>query len=378
MTIRDPEVLEALRDQPELLALADAVTETQKVVRPSRRRALSRAGALAAVGAAVLVAVLLWPSGGGRNPILDRALAAIGGGPVLHLVVQVPAGQELVNLRTGQSIVPKVMLESWSDRELRHFHFIYRENGRILAEFSFPEDRPSDAQVASIDPAYAALWSGYREALATGKATIVGKGSIYGHEVYWLRFNAGSEVAVDRKTYKLVAFRSISGSGRQFDSRVLLARTEPYRSDTFNRKTAAPSPLSGTGSGSTGVAPASPGSSPKPWLQAGPTVAGLKYAGGGQMQTTTDGKTTIGFHLAYGPETSMRKSLTIDEEKTPSDRGEWRFPKGFIRLTVGEGSENNSHPYPIWTGYVIRDGVFVTITTAVSRAAVLEAARALK
>ena len=37
MTIRDPEVLEALRDEPELLAIADAVVETQPSARHSRR-----------------------------------------------------------------------------------------------------------------------------------------------------------------------------------------------------------------------------------------------------------------------------------------------------------------------------------------------------
>jgi hypothetical protein len=42
MSIRDPEVLEALREQPELLAIADAVTETQQLPRSSRRRVLSR------------------------------------------------------------------------------------------------------------------------------------------------------------------------------------------------------------------------------------------------------------------------------------------------------------------------------------------------
>jgi hypothetical protein len=164
MSIRDPEVLEALHDEPELLAIADAVEETQRL--PSRRRALSRSAVLVAVGAAALVAALLWPSGGGRNPILDRALAAIGNGPVLHLVSRAPTGQELVNLKTGRTTLPTFEFESWSDRSLRRFHFLIRENGRVVAELLYPQDRTRDMHVDAPDAAYAAFWSGYRRALS--------------------------------------------------------------------------------------------------------------------------------------------------------------------------------------------------------------------
>src|SRR4030095_6956640 len=101
--IRDQEVLEALRGQPELLSIADAVTETQQPPRASRRRVLTRSAAVVAVGAAVLIAVLLWPSGGKRNPILERALAAIGDGPVMHVVLQTPSGFQLVELSGGRA-----------------------------------------------------------------------------------------------------------------------------------------------------------------------------------------------------------------------------------------------------------------------------------
>jgi hypothetical protein len=53
MTIRDREVLEELRDDPELLAIADAVVETQRL----RRR--MPVGALTAVAAAAAVLLLL-------------------------------------------------------------------------------------------------------------------------------------------------------------------------------------------------------------------------------------------------------------------------------------------------------------------------------
>ena len=53
MTIRDREVLEELRDDPELLAIADALVETQRL----RRRA--PLGALTAVAVAAAVLFLL-------------------------------------------------------------------------------------------------------------------------------------------------------------------------------------------------------------------------------------------------------------------------------------------------------------------------------
>jgi hypothetical protein len=53
--IRDCEVLATLRDDPELLALADALVETQRIRRPFRPW---RAVTLVALGAALFLLVL--------------------------------------------------------------------------------------------------------------------------------------------------------------------------------------------------------------------------------------------------------------------------------------------------------------------------------
>jgi hypothetical protein len=387
MTIRDPEVLEALSEQPELLAIADAVAETQRLPRRPHRRAFARAAGIVALGAAVLITALLWPSGGKRNPILDRALAAIGDGPVLHLVVRVPTGQELVNLDTGETIAPAMEFESWSDRSLERFHFVIRENGRVVGEVLLPQDRTKDTRVfANDDAAYAALWSGYRDALRSGKAKIVREGTVDGRPVYWLSFESPrNEVAVDRRTYRPIVFRSISAGGRHTDTRVLLMRTEPFSSSDFERRTSAPNPLTGESHGSgVQVAPVAPSKPAKPWLTAGPSIAGLSRTAVHQTQTTSDSGTSNGFELVYGPEDDFgAKSLTIDETKRPDEPSEWKgIPKGFVRLSVGEGSagnsEGNQKQYTVWTGSLVLNGVYVTITTGVSRAALLEAARALR
>ena len=79
--MRDREVLEVLRDEPELLAIADAVSETERpsaLLSPVRWLA---AVALAAVALFALVLAAPWDRGGGGG-VLDRALAAIpAGGP---------------------------------------------------------------------------------------------------------------------------------------------------------------------------------------------------------------------------------------------------------------------------------------------------------
>ena len=56
MTIRDREVLEELRDEAELLAIADAVVETQRL---RRRMPVGALTAVAAVAAALFLLLIL-------------------------------------------------------------------------------------------------------------------------------------------------------------------------------------------------------------------------------------------------------------------------------------------------------------------------------
>jgi hypothetical protein len=72
----DEEVLALLADDPELLAIADAIAETQTPRRRVRPFGLAAAVAIAAVAAIAFVA---WPGGGSSGISGDRAYAAIGG-----------------------------------------------------------------------------------------------------------------------------------------------------------------------------------------------------------------------------------------------------------------------------------------------------------
>src|SRR5437016_3123671 len=98
MTLRDPEIVELLADKPELLALADAYADTQRSAKAKGlRRAAPRILAVASAAAAVVAAVVLSTGGGGDHGIVDRALAAIGNGQVLHLVTRSPTGTVIVD-----------------------------------------------------------------------------------------------------------------------------------------------------------------------------------------------------------------------------------------------------------------------------------------
>ena len=389
MTIRDDEVVELLRDEPELLALADAVAETQ--ARPRSTQAhwfATRAGGALAVAAVVLIAVLLWPGGGGRpQGVLGKALAALGDGPVLHLVVRQPVGAELVEIHGNRTIVPKYEMESWSDHDFKHSHTILRLNGRPLGEFILPDDlKGSHATVGAIDPAYAALWTGYREALENGSAKVEREGRLFGRPVYWLRFppaeqgRPGSLVAIDRQTYAPLAFRYETTPGRYVQIRVLLAQLEAYDAADFQRHTTAPNLFNGvtTSSGSASSGPVLPGTAGKPWVTAGPTVAGLRQTSVSPFTESSNGRTARGFELVYGSETGS-ESVRISELKRPPDRSEWKgIPRGFVRLSEGESSDSDNKTMPLWTGDLVVDGIFVTIETGVSRDALLAAARSLR
>ncbi|HSS80819.1 MAG TPA: hypothetical protein VLK24_06440 [Gaiellaceae bacterium] len=389
MTIRDEEVVELLHDEPELLAIADAVAETQARPRPTQARWFAtRAGGALAVAAVVLIAVLLWPGGGGRpHGVLGKALAALGDGPVLHLVVRQPVGAELVELNGTRTIVPQYEMESWSDHDFKHSHMILRLNGRPLGEFIVPDDlKGSHATVGPIDPAYAALWTGYREALENGSAKVEREDRLYGRPVYWLRFppseasRAGSLVAIDRRTYSPLAFRYESAPGRYLEIRVLLARLEAYDPADFTRRTNVPNLLNGvtTSSGSASSGPVLPGGTGKPWLTAGPTVAGLPQTSVSPFMESSSGRSAHGFDVVYGSETGSQ-SLRISELKRPPDRSEWKgIPRGFVRVSEGESSGSDNKTTPLWTGNLVVDGVYVTIETGVSRDALLTAARSLR
>jgi hypothetical protein len=377
MTMRDPEVLDVLRDEPELLALADALADTQRQPSQRVRRLAPRLGAVAAVAAGIAAAVLLWPSGSGTSVVLGRALAAIGDGRVLHLVLEQPLGETLVDLRTGHRTTETARLESWTDHDFRRAHIVMRVRGQV-GDVVLPENA---AALGPVDPAYVAFWTGYREALAKGDAKLEGEDSIDGRPVYWLRFppvdanQPGTLVAIDRATYKPVVIRHEISSDRHYDVRVLVAETTPYRPADFER--IGPDLFEGSVSSSSGsVRPATLDEAEQaPWLTLGSRVPGLELEEVSRTTTRTRGKTIDGIDLVYRGD---RGSLTIHELSQPDEPLTWKhIPRSSIGIQEGEGGDQNGSSRT-WTGNLVKSGVYLTIETGAGEDAVLEAARALR
>lgn len=284
---QDRELVGLLGEEPELLAIADALIATRPASssgprrRPAasigygRRRIATFASAVAATaGVVVLLLVAPWQHG---PSLTEQALAAIGDGPVLHLVTTQP-GRPLVDLASGQELARTERVEIWFDRDRSLKKTVSALDGRLLDEqletatggvtstgpiytCAWIAAHPVEAQKArvgcaagasstasapSVDPALAGFVDRYQSALASGAATQVGTGEVDGHEVVWLQFDAGGEperVAVDTTTHLPVRLQLKRGDG-PFE--VLTAETLAYDPSFFSR----PTPLATTSGGS--------------------------------------------------------------------------------------------------------------------------------
>ena len=386
--LRDSELVELLAKRPELLAVADAVAATQHSPRGTllHRRSV-RVGVVAVVGAAAVVLALVLPKG--NSGIVDRALAAIGSGPVVHVIAEAPTGVVDVNLRTGRRSASTYRLELWVDRGFTRFHFIMRYRGKLAVDVLYPQDAKRGATPGSVDPAFAALWVGYRQALAGGEAKVVRKGVAYGRPVYWLRFRAGaassapSEVAVDAHTFKPVVYRVHNGS-ITVDQHILLAETIPFDTRDFRRRGPAPQESVSAGGGSiTSGSSTTPSTTvPSGWLVADEKVVNHRLASVEPFTTTTGHTTVVGIRLVYGPlrhGVATDRATTIEELRLPDDPRLWaHIPSGVIEIQQGETSTSNGPSFTTWTGHLRSHARYVTITSTAGDAAVIAIAKSLR
>lgn len=223
--ISDLEVLELLADEPELLAIADAVAATQR--RPPQRRRRSRLIALAAALLVVGTVVALVPLRGDGDPLLGEALAAIGGGPVVHARIEARLPQnDVVDLATGRAKPQTVSIEFWFDEPRARLRTVLRRGGVVVEEFletrtqamsgSGPVRRIGEGG-PSLSPALAGFVTRYREALKSGDAEIAENGRLAGRAVTWLRLGSGAtrqRVAVDAETRTPVQIVPLDAQGR--------------------------------------------------------------------------------------------------------------------------------------------------------------------
>jgi hypothetical protein len=251
-TLDDRELLEVFADRPQLLALADAIRETQR--RPRRRGRLlpALAAALAAVGALALG--VSWPAHGPNS--LERALAAVGDGPVVHAVVESASPSDvLVRIATGRERPRAYRAEYWYDAARHELHTRLFADGVQMSEIVETPDRTDSdlgrsptggGSAPALDPGLAGFATHYREALASGSATIVDRTTLDLVLQFGLPGGSLEIVTVDAATYEPLTFRYIARA-RERPSRFLGEPGSPVLASVFTEPrsvSVAPQPVS--------------------------------------------------------------------------------------------------------------------------------------
>jgi hypothetical protein len=161
----DAEVVELLQDDPQLLAIADAVAATQR----RRRRKPFVASSVAATVAAVAAVALIF-SLSDRSSLVDDALAAVGSERVVHsIIVRDIDAEQIVNLRTGATRPTRVRIEAWSDHASGRLRVRTSRNGRVVADALTAASSPI-ADPGALDATARFFVTGYRSALESGRA----------------------------------------------------------------------------------------------------------------------------------------------------------------------------------------------------------------
>jgi hypothetical protein len=253
-----------------------------------------RTGAVAALVAATALALLLISPWGSSPSLTDRALGAVGDGPVLHVVTErhAPVGWfNPVSLETEAPIPLTLRTEVWFDDERQLEKTVSTLDGKPYQQLlqspegwfsdegpvytcawiaahpveatktrvscnenmengttprQIPEDPPTP-----LDPALAGFVDRYRGALASGDATQTGTGQVDGRDVVWLRIGR-EDVGIDASSYEPVLVRNGDDSFR-----VTEIGTQAYDPSLFARPVVGPAkPSIGSVVGKETVSPA--------------------------------------------------------------------------------------------------------------------------
>jgi len=204
------ETLDRLVPEPARMSDWDAVL---RQARPPRRSLALQV--LVATGVAALAALFVvapWKETE-RIGILDRALAAAGHGPILHVVFRGGWGGTLVDLQTRGRTPVYGEREVWFDPSRDLIHQISRFGGVVENEELYDRNK-GDRELTD-------LWRDYRPALESGTAQVVGEDVVDGVPVYWIIVRArmlpdvadhkdhelAQQVAISRETFKPVAMK---------------------------------------------------------------------------------------------------------------------------------------------------------------------------
>jgi hypothetical protein len=392
--IQDREVLEELRDEPELLAIADTVhgalgrAERERRQRRIVYRSVTISGAFAA---ALIVALVVQPWGGGRNAFIADALAAVPGrGPVIHTELRaVVPGAEIIAVRTGSAKPVFLTLEFWYLPDQNRLRTLVRSGEETLTSYtSTPQ-----ASIAAAGSSYAGILrtairfaTEYRQALAHHRATEISAAEMIGvHRVRWIELSTQIgrfQVALDQQTLVPRQVRGLSPRGLPGPNvTVTRIETMPTKAAVFNAPSLQLHARSGptknpvTRPISAAVAADALGHTPL-WL--GPEAAGMR-AGRIELDTATGGQSQW-VEITYHATTNREQTLTLRESATRTDATQGTTVDLSARLRVPAGSMLIEAPsaerHSTWTGHLLHADLFIAID-ATTRQALIEAARHL-
>jgi hypothetical protein len=411
---------------------ADVEHRLARRERAQRGRGLGRFNrfALAATALAVGIAVVVVAPWRGSGGFADRALAALGSGPVLHVVAHAhgSTGGRLVDLSTGATtpITREQELEIWYYHRQGLKHTILRSDGRIVDDtLETPEGgytpggiiydcawiaaHPVEATKArvscdangnngttpsvvprpkpSIDPGLQGFLDGYQRALATGKARKTGTGKIDGRSVIWLTFdlpNRGSElVAVDSETMRPLLVRGEPGS---YSYRIEQIETESSKEADFSKPTLAevgtlPSRGEVLSSESLALQPTSIRAALPDAIWAGSALGGLPLTSAKRDELRTSfvdrarpPQTGLGLRLEYGSGASGAY-VVLMESNRPQFAYEWGFVRMAPTLSALTGKLYTTSGPAI--GFTVANGRYVSINASNHKLLML-AARSLQ
>jgi hypothetical protein len=412
----EPDLIDLLAEEPELLAFADAIAETQPVRQGRLSRRSLRVALVVAASAATVAVALVGPGARGREPsLVDRALAAVGHGPVIHAVIQDRTGATYVDLTSGGETPQLRTVEIWFDRRRGLEHTITRIEGRLQDDMlqtpaggmtssgpiytcAWIKAHPQDAakvgvscdanassapQAPALDPALADFVDGYRNALQNGGAQPLGDGVVNGRAVSWLQLTLADgrteRVAIDKQTSEPVRVETSSTDGARWSYDVLSIEAVGVGSGNFAapKPDSTPAPSGGSVRESTPITPGAAAATLPHVFSAGAAVDGLRLAsvlratlitGYGPLSNKPPTSST-GVEFNYGDGTPAGgRYVWLMEATRPELAYRWfpgDTPKPGTILINGFG------------GYLVQNGVYITIAAS-DHELILTAAHALE
>jgi hypothetical protein len=370
----------------------------EEAPRRRRRRLVFLVPAVAVI-LAVVVAVLVAPWS--DSPLAtERALAALGQQPVIHAIVEQPNPRDtVIELASGRERLEAHRSEYWYDDERDVLRVRLSVGGELLPGGEYlhtPEGfftdrgvRRDQTRPPRLDAALEGFATGYRGALDSGKATVVGEEVVDGREAVILRLSLPlgpsgeqvfEDVAVAADDYRPLRFRfSTAAPGRTIPwsqaPRVVEIETIPRDPRDLEVPQASEARLATqTGIDERKLEPAEAATAlGRPVFWAGPAVDGVELAQIEIMRLTThwtDGRVTKGHALVfqYGADRRTaalegKPSLIITEGTSAKETPRFDFGgsmpgPGELRLTgAGKTDSGNAE---MWFGSMQRDGVYIS------------------